>query len=364
MKHPVEKVALSLLEGIGPVMARQLVAYTGEVGNIFSARKKELLSIPGIGEKTVHAILHHKEAFLRAESEIAFTERQGIRILFYADKGYPFRLKACDDSPVVLFYKGQADLDHHRIIALIGTRAPTDLGKILCMRLVEDLQEYQVLIVSGLAYGVDITAHRRCLDLGIPTVGVLGNGLDKIYPAAHLPAAKKMIETGGLLTQFLTRTKPDRENFPMRNKVVAGMSDAIVVVESGQEGGSMITAEYANLYNKDVFAFPGRPTDPMSAGCNALIKKNKAVLVENAADLVTSMNWDKKGVQAVQRSLFVELNEPEQKIVELLKKEESVSIDRFYLELNLSPGAVAGILLELECKGVIKGLPGKRFILI
>lgn len=364
MKHPVEKVALSLLEGIGPVLARQLVAYTGEVGNIFSARKKELLSIPGIGEKTVHAILHHKEAFLRAEAEIAFTERQGIRILFYADKGYPFRLKACDDSPVVLFYKGQADLDHHRIIALIGTRAPTDLGKILCTRLVEDLQEYQVLIVSGLAYGVDITAHRRCLDLGVPTVGVLGNGLDKIYPAAHLPVARKMAETGGLLTQFLTRTKPDRENFPMRNKVVAGMSDAIVVVESGQEGGSMITAEYANLYNKDVFAFPGRSTDPMSAGCNALIKKNKAVLVENAADLVTSMNWDKKGVLAVQRSLFVELNEPEQKIVELLKKEESVSIDRFYLELNLSPGVVAGILLELECKGVIKGLPGKRFILI
>jgi len=364
MKHPVEKVALSLLEGIGPVTARQLVAYTGEAVNVFHARRKELMSIPGIGEKTVHAILNHKTAFVRAEAELAFAERQGIRILFYADKGYPYRLKACEDSPVVLYYKGQADLDHHRIVSLIGTRSPTEWGKGLCTRLVEELQEYQVLVVSGLAYGVDITAHRRCLDLDIPTIGVLGNGLDKIYPSAHLPVAKKMTEKGGLLTQFPTRTKPDRENFPMRNKVVAGMSDAIVVVESGKEGGSMITAEYANLYNKDVFAFPGRPTDPMSAGCNALIKKNKAVLVESAADLVSLMNWDKTGIPAVQRSLFVELNEQEQKIVELLKKEESVCIDRLYLELNQSPGAVAGILLELECKGVIKGLPGKRYMLI
>jgi DNA processing protein len=181
-----------------------------------------------------------------------------------------------------LYYKGTADLDHHRVVSIIGTRNPTEQGKNLCEKLIEDLADFQVMIVSGLAYGVDITAHRKCVEMHLPTIGVMGNGLDKIYPIAHQATAKKMAECGGLLTQFMTKTQPDRENFPMRNKIVAGMADATVIIESGIEGGSMITAEYANMYHKDVFAFPGRTTDSHSLGCNLLIKRNKASLIENA----------------------------------------------------------------------------------
>ena len=364
MKHLLEKLALSLLDGVGPVMARQLVAYIGDVQEIFKTRKKELLAIPGIGEKTVQVILHHKEIFKRAEEELVFIEKHGVRAMFFIDKGYPFRLKAFEDSPVMLYYKGTADLDHHRIVSIIGTRSPTESGRMICEKLIEELFEYQVIIVSGLAYGVDITAHRKCLEMDIPTIGVMGNGLDKLYPGAHVPTSKKMIEKGGLLTQFMTQTKPDRENFPMRNKVVAGMSDAIVVVESGQEGGSMITAEYGNLYNKDVFAFPGRTTDPQSAGCNQLIKKHKAALIENGHDLAIFMNWEKSATQTVQRSLFVELNENEQQVIALLKQQEYLSIDRMYQEIKQSPSEIAGLLLELEFKGMIKALPGKKYMLI
>jgi DNA processing protein len=364
MQDAIEKIALTLIDGVGPVTSRQLVSYIGDVEKIFKSRKKELIAIPGIGEKTVQSILNHKEAFVRAEQELAFINKHHIQILFYTDKDYPFRLKAYEDTPILLYYKGTADLDHHRIVSIIGTRNPTDTGKILCEKLVEDLMEYQVMVVSGLAYGVDITAHRKCVETQLPTVGVMGNGLDKIYPTIHQATAKKMVECGGLLTQFMTKTQPDRENFPMRNKVVAGLADATVVIESGIEGGSMITAEYANMYHKDVFAFPGRTTDANSLGCNLLIKRNKASLIESATDLAHFMNWDKTGAKEVQRSLFVDLNETEQLVIHLLRQQEYLSIDRFYLELKLSPSVTAGVLLELEFKGLIKALPGKKYMLV
>ncbi len=364
MPHTLEKIALTLIDGVGPITSRQLVAYVGSVQDVFKCKKKDLLSIPGIGEKTVHSILHHKEAFVRAEEELKFIQKHDIKVLFYADKEYPFRLKAYEDSPVVLYYKGAGDLDHHRIVAIIGTRSPTEGGKVLCEKLVEELSSYQVLVVSGLAYGVDITAHRTCVEAGIPTVGVMGNGLDKIYPVAHAITTKKMIQSGGLLTQFMTGTKPDRENFPMRNKVVAGMCDAIVVIESGLEGGSMITAEFGNIYNKDVFAYPGRPMDTMSEGCNTLIKRNKAGLIESAADLAHAMNWEKTSTQTVQRAMFVELNDTEQQVVTLLKQNEYISIDRMYVEMKMTPSMIAGVMLELEFKGVIKSLPGKKYMLV
>ena len=236
MQHAIEKIALTLIEGVGPVTSRQLVSYIGDVERIFKTRKKDLLSIPGIGEKTVQSILDHKEAFNRAELELAFIHKHQIQTLFYTDKEYPFRLKVYEDSPILLYYKGTADLDHHRVVSIIGTRNPTEQGKNLCEKLIEDLAEYQVVIVSGLAYGVDITAHRKCVEMQLPTIGVMGNGMDKIYPIAHQATAIKMAECGGLLTQFMTRTQPDRENFPMRNKVVAGMADATIIIESGIEG--------------------------------------------------------------------------------------------------------------------------------
>jgi DNA processing protein len=364
MEHAIEKIALTLIDGVGPVTSRQLISYIGDTAGIFRAKKRELLAIPGIGEKTVETLVHHREAFARAEEEWAFIQKHQIKALFYTDKGYPYRLKAYEDSPVLLYYKGTVDLDHQRIVSIIGTRSPTDLGKMLCEKLIEDMMEYQVIVVSGLAYGVDITAHRKCIELQLPTIGVMGNGLDKIYPQAHHASAKKMVECGGLLTQFMTKTQPDRENFPMRNKVVAGMSDAIVVIESGIEGGSMITAEYANMYNKDVFAFPGRATDENSGGCNTLIKRNKASLIESANDLAHFMNWDKSSLPQVQRSLFVDLNDQEQSVINLLRQNEFLSIDRFYHELKTSPSAVAGILLGLEFKGLIKALPGKKYMLV
>lgn len=365
MEHAIEKIALTLIDGVGPITSRQLISYLGGVQEVFQAKKKDLLAIPGIGEKTVNSISRHKEIFARAEAEVEFIMKHEIKVLFYTDKSYPFRLKAVEDSPILLYYKGTADLDHHRVVSIIGTRSPSEQGKILCEKIVEDLHAFDVIILSGLAYGVDITAHRKAVELNIPTIGVMGNGMDKLYPSAHISTSKRMIQNGGLLTQFMTKTKPDRENFPMRNKVVAGLSDAVVVIESGLEGGSMITADYANHYNKDVFAIPGRPTDEMNAGCNTLIKRNKASLIESATDIAHFMNWDKKSeTNLVQRTLFHDLNENEQKVIALLKQNETISIDRFYNELMVSPSRMAGILLEMEFKGLIKGLPGKKYMII
>lgn len=365
MEHALEKIALTLIDGVGPITSRQLISYLGGVKEVFKAKKKNLLAIPGIGEKTIESIANHAVFFSRAEEELKFIQRHDIQILFYTDKGYPYRLKGIEDSPILLYYKGNADLDHSRIVAIIGTRSPSDHGKMNCEKIVEDLKGYNVLIVSGLAYGVDIAAHRKALDLDIPTIGVMGNGLDKLYPNAHVATSKKMIQNGGLLTQFTTHTKPDRENFPMRNKIVAGIADAIVVIESGLEGGSMITAEFANHYHKDVFAIPGRPSDEMTAGCNTLIKRNKASLIESASDIAHFMNWDKEsGAKEIQRALFVDLNEKEQAIIALLKQNEFLSIDRLYIELCLSPSAAAGVLLEMEFKGLIKSLPGKKYMMV
>lgn len=354
-----------MVDGVGPITSRQLISYLGGPKEVFKAKKKDLLAIPGIGEKTIRSIANHTEIFSRAEEELKFIQKHEIQLLFYSDKGYPYRLKSIEDSPVLLYYKGNADLDHSRIVAIIGTRSPSDLGKMNCEKLVEDLKEYNVLIVSGLAYGVDITAHRKAVDLNIPTLGVMGNGMDKLYPTAHVATSKRMIQRGGLLTQFTTKTKPDRENFPMRNKIVAGISDAVIIIESGIEGGSMITADFANHYHKDVFAIPGRPSDEMNAGCNTLIKRNKASLIDSATDIAHFMNWDKiAGTKEIQRTLFTDLSEKEQIVITLLKQNDFLSIDRLYNELSMNPSATAGILLEMEFKGLIKSLPGKKYMLI
>jgi DNA processing protein len=364
MNHALEKIALSMLDGIGPITSRQLIAYLGSPEAVFMATKKELQIIPGVGDKTVHTILHAKEVLVRAEAELLFIEKNKIRLLFYTDKNYPYRLKAQEDSPIVLYIKGPADLDHHRIVAIIGTRSPTDLGRSITEKIISDLEPYEPMILSGLAYGIDITAHKKSLDVDLATVAVLGHGLDKIYPTDHRTIANKIASQGGLISQFPTQTIPDRENFPMRNKVVAGLADAVLVVESKIEGGSMITAEYANLYHKDVFAIPGRSIDEWSSGCNVLIKRNKANLVESAADIAHFMNWDKKSHKAVQPRLFHDLSETEQSVVELMRQHEYISIDRIYQEIQKTPGSTAGLLLDLEFKGLIKSLPGKKYMLV
>ncbi|MCB0580885.1 MAG: DNA-processing protein DprA, partial [Phaeodactylibacter sp.] len=257
------------------------------------------------------------------------------------------------------------DLNAERIVAIVGTRRPSVHGIHTCEELVEGLKPYGVVLISGLAYGIDITAHRKCLALDIPTVGVLGHGLRRIYPAQHQAVARAMAQSGGLLSEYPSYTMPDREHFPMRNRIIAGLCDALIVVETRKKGGSMISAHMANDYNKDVFAVPGRIKDSCSEGCNHLIKCHKAALIEQAADIAYVMRWDEPQAQkAIQKQLFVELTESEKIVVDLLSQYEAVGIDQLTGTLQVANSQMAGLLLELEFKGVIRALPGKRYVLV
>ncbi len=359
----VYQVALCLLPGIGPVSAKRLVSHCGSAGEVFRQKKSHLLKIPHIGEVTAGAV-RNKSALIQAEKELKFTEKNNIQVLFYLDKNYPTRLKQCYDSPAVLFFKGNCNLEQQRIVSIVGTRKITPYGEGLTEKLVHDFSDKNILIVSGLAYGVDITAHRAALENGIETVGVLAHGLDLIYPAAHKSIAKKMLEQGGLLTDFPSETTPDKENFPMRNRIVAGLCDATIVIESGASGGSMITAEFAINYNRDVFAFPGRVGDAASAGCLKLIKTNKAALSENANDILKALGWDdenKKGKKVFQKEMILPTNPDEEKIVLALREHGNVYIDEICSSCGFGMGKVSSLLLTLEFSGIVKSLPGKFY---
>lgn len=365
MDHTQElvlKIALTHLPNVGAVLARNLVSFAGGVEAVFKQRKSDLLKIPGIGAKTAEDIVG-KRSFDKAEQELAFVEKHRIKVLFYLDDDYPLRLKRIKDSPTILYYKGIADLNNQRVLSIVGTRRPTLYGISQCERIVDYLKHMGVLIVSGLAYGIDIVSHRKALDSDLPTVGVMGNGLDRVYPALHRKTARDMLESGGLLTEFGSGTKPDRENFPMRNRIIAGLCDALIVVESDIKGGSMITAEMANNYHKDVFALPGRIGDQWSRGCNYLIKTNRAALIEGPEDLVSFLQWKEDQLtKEVQRSLFVELNHNQQVIYDLVDKNIPVSIDRLFKESSLTSSELATTLLHLEFQGLVKALPGKLYI--
>jgi len=325
-----------------------------------------LEKIEGIGEIRARSIKKF-DNFRRVEKENAFIEKYKINTLFLTDKDYPQRLLNCYDSPTLLYFKGNADLNCPRIIALVGTRAPSDYGKLLVERMVKDLSGMKVLVVSGLAFGIDAMAHKAALKNGLLTLGVLGHGLDIIYPTEHAAIAKEMISYGGLLTEFMSQTKPDKHNFPTRNRIVAGISDATIVVETGMKGGSMITADLANGYNKDVFAFPGKIIDNKSCGCNELIRTNKAMLITNAAELIESMGWsgkqadEKKSVR--QRELFVQLTENEKKIVDLLIEKRTAHVDEIKLGIKMSNSAAAAAILSLEMQGLICAKPGSVYCL-
>jgi len=357
------KIAITKVPMVGPVIAKHLISYCGGVEAVFNEKRKALLKIPGVGNKTIDILLKQDPEKL-AEQELRFIEQHNIQPLFYLDETYPFRLKNYPDCPLMLYYKGNADLNHPRIVSVVGTRKPTLQGQAICEDLISDLKEYGVLILSGLAYGIDVTAHKKCLNLEIPTVGVLGHGLSQIYPSAHRNVAQKMIQAGGLLTEFTSELGPEREHFPMRNRIVAGMCDALIVVETKAKGGSMITADIANNYNKDVFAIPGRIGDPLSKGCIQLIKSHKAALIESAKDIGYIMRWEKiKAQKIVQKKLFLELSESEHKVIGLIRKHDNLSIDQLNLEMKMTPSKMASLLLHLEFKGLVKSLPGKRYIL-
>ncbi len=356
------QISLTLIPNIGDVHAKALVNHFGTAESIFKAKKKELEEIEGIGSIRAKSIKDFND-FTKAEEEIIFIEKYKITPLFITDKDYPKRLLNCYDSPLLLYYRGNADLNISKIVAIVGTRNHNEYGKQVCEKFVDDLAEQNILIVSGLAFGIDSIAHKTALKNNLQTVAVLAHGLDRIYPSQNKMLAKQMIEQGGLLTDFKSKTNPDKQNFPKRNRIVAGMSDAIVVMETGIKGGSLITAELGNGYNKDVFAIPGRINDTKSEGCNYLIKNNKACLIISADDLLENMSWKehKKPSAKKQRELFIELSDEEKIIVNILQQQEQIHIDELYLKSGLSSSAVASALLTLEMQSVITSLPGKIY---
>lgn len=362
----IHQIGLTLIPGVGSVTAKSLISYCGSVEAIFKTPKNKLLKIPGIGEKGAESISSSSSNVLfRAEEEVAFIEKHRITPLFFFDKNYPHRLKNCSDAPMMLYYAGNANLNHPRIVSIVGTRKATDYGKDLCAKLVEGLAKHNVLVVSGLAYGIDHAAHHACLQKKVPTVGVLAHGLDRIYPPAHEKMAKQMTANGGLLTEFLSNSMPDRENFPKRNRIIAGIADATIVIETATKGGSMITAQLAAMYNRDVFAFPGKITDKYSAGCNHLIKRNMAVLLENAEDIAYNLGWETETAKQpqVQKQLFIELDPDEEKVMQTLQNAPSGSmhIDQLCYAVQLSPSATATALLTLELKGLVRAMAGSIF---
>ena len=360
-------IALSLIKGIGPITAKNLVAHVGEPEKIFTESSRALLKIPNIGQSTVDILKNSDEAFRRAEAEIDFMQRYDIEAVSYLDKQrYPERVQYCDDSPIVLYVKGKADFNRQKVLSIVGTRQPSEEGKEICERIVADLaaNHPDVLIVSGLAYGIDVCAHRAALRNNVSTVAVLAHGLDVIYPSAHREVARQMLADGALITEYMTKTTPDAPNFVARNRIVAGIAAATLVIESGEKGGSLITANLASSYNRDVFAVPGSPKSEKSRGCNALIKKNIASLVESADDIEKELNWTKedKQAKAVQPSLFAQpANDDEKCIYSALLVENELTASVLSVRCQMPVSKINTLLLGMEFSGLVKSLPGNRY---
>ncbi|MDR0688534.1 MAG: DNA-processing protein DprA [Prevotellaceae bacterium] len=360
------QLALTLIPGVGSITAKQLIAYCGNAETVLTSPAKALLRIPDVGTALCSAIDASKHAALnRAKQELEFMAKNGVQAFSFLDKRYPERLRNCEDSPLILYAKGSTDLNAPKVISIVGTRNATAYGRQQCENLVRDLAgQYAPLVVSGLAFGVDVCAHRAALAHGLPTVAVMGHGLDMVYPAQHLNVAREMLQQGGaLLSDFTSKCRMDPSNFVKRNRIVAGMADATIVVESAEKGGALITADMAFGYSRDVMAFPGRVGDKASAGCLKLIKANKAALIENAADVAYLLSWDVPRKQPVQQSLFLpELPDDEKTLLNFLSTTEAQSIDIICRSTGLAMPKVSSALLNLEFSGLVKALPGKTFL--
>ncbi len=364
MENLKYQIAVTLISGIGVIRAKKLIAYLGGAEAIFKEKIENLKKIPDIGPKLAYEIMK-QNVLSRAEKEIEFITKNNIKALYFTDKNYPYRLKNCEDSPIVLFSKGNINFNTAKFISIVGTRKASNNGKYLCETLIQNLKQrdHQVVIVSGLAYGIDICAHKSALKNNLPTVAVFAHGLEKVYPQAHFNVAQEIVRNNGsLVSEFLSETVMDRNYFLQRNRIIAGLSDATVVVESAENGGSLFTAELANSYNREVFAFPGRVDDRYSTGCNRLIKINKACLLESVKDLEYILRWesDKNIKRQLNLSLFNDITEDHKKIINLLKiKPESMDNLIFITKWNNSK--LSSLLLELEFKDLINVLPGKIF---
>lgn len=354
-------LALLRVEGIGDIMAKKLLANFGNAEDIFRSKTDKFTAIDGIGSILLKK-LKDKTVFEKADQELKFIKENNIKTSFFKEEKYPERLKHCIDAPVLIFKAGNINLENKRIISIVGTRQITSYGTEFCKKLIEDLAPLDPVIVSGFAYGVDITAHQLAMENGLQTIGVLAHGLNQIYPKTHKKYMAKMEDNGGFITEFWSSTNPDKENFVRRNRIVAGMCEATIVIESAGRGGSLITANLANDYNRDVFAVPGRVTDKYSQGCNDLIKTQKANVLSCAADLVYMLNWDiENNNKPIQKQLFVELELEEQKIYDYLLKNGKELLDIIALQCEFPIYKLSGILLKMELKGVIRPLPGKLF---
>jgi len=354
-------LALLRVEGVGDIMAKKLLSNFGSAEEIFKAKTSQIASVDGVGSILLKN-LKDKSVFEKAKQELEFIREHNIQTSFFKEEKYPERLKHCIDAPVLIFSAGNINLENKRIISIVGTRQITSYGTEFCKKLIEDLAPLDPIIVSGFAYGVDIVAHQLAMENDLQTIGVLAHGLNQIYPKTHKKYMAKMEQNGGFITEFWSSTNPDKENFVRRNRIVAGMSEATIVIESADRGGSLITANLANDYNRDVFAVPGRVTDKYSQGCNQLIKTQKANVLTSAADLVYMLNWDiENKSKPVQKQLFVDLESEEQKIYDYLLKNGKELLDIIALHCEFPIYKISGILLNMELKGVIRPLPGKLF---
>lgn len=357
-------LALSFVEGIGPIRAKKLIKHFGDPALIFNNNAKDFENLSGIGESLIREL--KKETYLiRADAEIERLQRESWQMHYFEDSAYPRRMRHCEDGPIILFQKGNTNLNPSRVLAIVGTRSMTDYGRHFLEQFMKDLAAYDVLVISGLAYGVDACAHRYANDNGIANAAVLAHGLDRIYPGLHRSLSQDVINGGGsMLTDFPSNTNPDRENFPKRNRLIAALSDAVLVVEAARKGGALITADLANQYNRDVFAVPGRYNDPLSAGNNLLIKSHRANLLEGIRDLAYVMRWDKPDSLSPkpQLQLFDELPANEQNLVSLLGNDrDAKSIDWLQLNCGFNRSRLLQLLMQLELKGLVESMPGSRY---
>ena len=360
------QIALTLVPGVGSILIRQLISYCGSATDVFRAPLARLLKVPGIGEVTARAILK-PGTLTEAEQVCQRLEKMGATALFYTDKAFPTRLKTLYDAPALLYFRGSGNLNAPRTIGLVGTRQATDYGRRVTAEIIEALVPYGVHVISGLAYGIDIAAHRASLVNGLPTIGVMASGLDIIYPNVHQKTAGEMLVLGGLLTESIPGTKPDAHLFPARNRIIAGLSDAVVVVEAAAKGGALITAEYANNYHRDVFAVPGQLNQAFSAGCNKLIRENKAQIYTSPKDLIETLNWDVPVDQITRKNqappLPVDVTEEETQVLSLLRQAADFHIEDLSWQSQIPMGKLASLLLSLEFRGFVRSLPGKKYAL-
>ncbi len=364
------QIALTLLKGVGPVLAKSLISYFGDVESIFDS-ERDFRQVPKIGAKLADRIHSSgmQDALNRADEEVEFVIKNNIKPLFFTEPDYPKRLLNCEDAPLLIYTRGNSSFNQTKILSIVGTRKPTDDGITLCEKFIEDLavRHPGTMIVSGLAYGIDICAHRAALKNNLPTAAVLAHGFNEIYPPIHTKTAIEIEDNGALITEFISSAFPDKPNFVRRNRIVAGMADAVLVVESAKKGGSLITAQIASGYNRDVLAFPGRVNDRTSKGCNHLIKTNVAALVEDVSDMEYVLGWepiDKKKIVS-QPTLFAEPETPQEKaIIDVLLVEKEMNLNLLVIKTGIQVGKLSAILLNLEFKGMVKSLPGGIFKII